>query len=202
MKIILFDNTFSRQVHNKVQRNPLSIYPEASLTILPETSLLIAKRPLFLPDMRGPIKANLVWAIRIDRLGRCVAERFADRYYDKVTIGVAMVAEGYRSDLLAVGGSDIIARSFDGAVCLGEWEETEHLTTIKGRVSLDCLTAEFEEENWRNKANNLVSLVSKYQTIRQGDILLVQTPCFLEMNIDKRLMGMLQEKQVLSVNVK
>ena len=202
MKIISLDNAFNGQEHNKGEKNPLSIYPEASLTILPETSLLIAKRPLFLPDMRGPIKANLVWAIRIDRLGRCVAERFADRYYDKVTIGVAMVAEGYRSDLLAVGGSDIIARSFDGAVCLGEWEETEHLTTIKGRVSLDCLTTEFEEENWRNKANNLVSLVSKYQTIRQGDILLVQTPYFLEMDIDKRLTGMLQEKQVLSVNVK
>ena len=202
MKIISLDSAFNGQEHNKGEKNPLSLYPEALLTILPETSLLIAKRPLFLPDMRGPIKANLVWAIRIDRLGRCVAERFSERYYDKVTIGVAMVAEEYRKDLLSVGGSDIVARSFDGAICLGEWEDAANLTTIKGCVSLDERTAEFEEENWREKANKLVALVSKYQTIRQGDILLVQTPYSLEMDIDKRLTGMLHEKQVLSVNVK
>lgn len=202
MKIIVFDaSSFNEQGNNEKEKS-LSIYPESTLRVLPDTALLIPKRPLFLPELQGPIKAYVAWAIKISRLGRCVSERFAERYYDKVSIAACLVAEGFCEQMRLLNGSDIIGYSFDGAVCLGAWKDISEFEKLEGSIQIEGQEALIEEPDWKRKADKAIALLSKYQTIRQGDIIILKTDAHLELSIDKHLTGALDGTELLSVNLK
>ena len=56
--------------------------PLSDIDFHPDSALLLPGRPLFYPDFGGDWHACLFLAIRINRLGKSVSEKFAPRYYD------------------------------------------------------------------------------------------------------------------------
>lgn len=202
MKIITFDTCSFNASCNNDKEKSLSIYPESTLHVLPDSALLIPKRPLFLPDLQGPIKAYAAWAIRVNRLGRCISERFAERYYDKVSIAACLVAEGFCEQMRSLNGSDIAAYSFDGAVCLGEWINASESEALEGAIQIEDQKALLKECDWKEKADKAITLLSKYQTIRQGDIIILKTESSLNLSINNHLKGVLNGTELLSVNLK
>ncbi|EJW95300.1 2-hydroxyhepta-2,4-diene-1,7-dioate isomerase, fumarylacetoacetate hydrolase family protein, partial [gut metagenome] len=68
--------------------------PLPSVLTVPDTALLIQKRPFFIPDFTQDCRAQLCAVIRITRLGRSIGERFVPRYYqaEQISLGVHFVA--------------------------------------------------------------------------------------------------------------
>lgn len=115
---------------------------------MPDTALHISKRPFFIPDYAQPCMMHLHRAVHICRLGKSISERFASRYYDAVTLCSRMEAP---SIPLAVG------RTFDECISVGEWLPVETDSTIGA------------------EADRAIAEVSKYYTLRQGDVILLDT---------------------------
>lgn len=159
--------------HNKIGDCPFDIY------VMPDTALHINKRPFFIPDYASPCLMYLHRAVRICRLGRCISQRFASRYYDAATLCARMEAPTLPPE---------VGRTFDECVSVGEWIPTEQ-----------CADA----ESLQTEADRAIAEVSQYYTLRQGDVILldiVREPENVQINqhIDETYNG----TQVLQFNIK
>lgn len=202
MKLVTFEASFG-EAHNIKEEKTL-IYPEGLIRVLPDTALLSGGRPFFVPDFPGHVAGHHAWGVRVSRLGRHISERFASRYYDAVTTGICFEAEKLLETLHTseTGGSAIAAYGFDGAVSIGAWTALPEGNRLEGEIRTQVGTLAFKEEDWRKKANLAVSLLSRYITLRQGDILLIKTNGRMEAKEDDHVAGWLQGKRLLDFNIK
>lgn len=161
--------------HNKTGERAFDIWT------MPDTALHINKRPFFIPDYAVPCLMHLHRAVRICRLGRCISTRFADRYYDSVTLCARMEAPTLPP---AVGCC------FDECLSVGEWTEFWHADKVFGNV------ADFD-------AREQIAEVSQYFTLRQGDVILLdEVRPAEEVHIGQRVEEIHGDEKILQFNIK
>ena len=69
----------------------------------PDSSLLKDGKPFYIPDFSQNIHYEAEVVIKISKLGKNIAERFAHRYYEEVTIGLDLTARDIQNELKAKG---------------------------------------------------------------------------------------------------
>lgn len=139
-----------------------------------DSALLVNRKPFFVPDeIQAPV-AYPALALRICRLGKTVSPRYADRYYDAVAPALDIQAADLLEEAKAQGAPWTQAVSLDGSLPLGEWNEgvkvTGYWLLVTGYGATESRTYGTTEE----RIAEAVSLVSKWMTIRQGDVIYVQ----------------------------
>ena len=87
----------------------------------PDTALLRNGNPFFVPDFSDRIEYETELVIKINRLGRNIAERFAHRYYDELTVGVDFTARDLQLKQKQMGLPWEIAKAFDYSAPIGEF---------------------------------------------------------------------------------
>ena len=60
-----------------------------------DSALLNDSKPFFIPDFSQQVDYETELVVRINRLGKNIAPRFASRYYDAVTVGIDFTAVSY-----------------------------------------------------------------------------------------------------------
>ena len=70
--------------------------------LMADSSLLFTDRPFFLPDFADAFIATPTIIVRMGRLGKCVAPKFAHRYWDAFTAGFTLRAKAGNDSRLAV----------------------------------------------------------------------------------------------------
>ena len=63
-----------------------------NIVLKSDSSLLVNRKPLFVPERVTDLQALPCIVLRVSRLGKCIAPRFASRYYDAVAAGVDFFA--------------------------------------------------------------------------------------------------------------
>ena len=84
--------------------------------VMADSSILYTGRPFFVPDFARQFVAVPSIVVRMGRLGKCVAPKFAHRYWDALT--AAFTVRAVDSDDERLTGLD---RAFDGAAIVGDW---------------------------------------------------------------------------------
>lgn len=134
----------------------------------PDSALVNRNLPLFLPDLPGQWTATVYAVIRIGRLGKSIAEKFAPRYYDAVTLGLGITPpEQWRGSQLS--------QCFDGAWVIGQWLDTPRLI---GKVTINGAPIPVDTSQWMLPA--AVSAISRWMTLKTGDQI---APCVLADNV-------------------
>ena len=147
---------------------------QPSVFLMADSSLLKDGKPLFLPDFAEKFIARPALVVRINRLGKNIAKRFAPRYYDAVTIGLCIEAQEFKHTN-GINGVNSVINAFDGAAVLGDFIPVEDA----GDLNNCSLTVTYgnEEQISLNSANftmnidSLIEELSKYFTFKIGDIL-------------------------------
>lgn len=140
---------------------------------MPDSSVLRSGNPFFIPDPDGGYEAFASICLRVGRLGKSVAPRFADRYIDGWTMATAVIATRRLAELRAGGLPWTTAVVFDRSCMLGNLQpidtlnqydsfETEHA----GSVST------YRPELLRLGIAETVSRISAENTIKTGDLIL------------------------------
>ena len=83
MKIIAVGMNYAR--HNK-ELGHTQINTEPVIFMKPDSAILKDSKPFFIPDFSNEIHYETELVVRINRLGKNIAPRFANRYYDAATI--------------------------------------------------------------------------------------------------------------------
>ena len=75
--------------HNKELHHSLKL-SEPTIFMKSDSSLLKDGKPFFIPDFSSEIHYETEIVVKIDPLGKNIAERFAQRYYNELTLQPAI----------------------------------------------------------------------------------------------------------------
>lgn len=175
--------------------------------IKPETALLKDGKPLFLPHFSEQIEHEAEVIVRICRVGKNIAPRFANRYYDALSIGVDFTARDIQQKLRQNGEPWEIAKAFDGSAAIGTWINKEELPLDSGiEFSLQINGNTVQEGNTRNmicNIDNIIAYTSRFFTLKMGDIIFTGTPQGVgKVRINDHLTGFIDKRKVLEFNIK
>lgn len=205
MKLIALHHNFKQ--HNICFSSPLlqnDAYP--LVYTLPDTALLKEGRPFFIPNFAQTCTAELHLVVRICRLGRSISERFAHRYYDALTVGITFTAQELFLKCCKEGLPWELSKGFDGAAAIGSmiplnevsWPRINFEMKIDGKQVMRG-----KSEEMIKNVDEIIAYVSKFYTLRQGDLLFMGTPQNpLQVKMNERLSACIEEKTLLTFNVK
>jgi acylpyruvate hydrolase len=94
---------------------------EPVVFLKPDSSLLKNNKPFFLPGFSENIHYEVEVVIKISKLGKGIASKFAPRYFDEVTLGIDITARDIQSRQAAAGMPWELSKCFDGAAPLGSF---------------------------------------------------------------------------------
>lgn len=135
-----------------------------ALSLIADSSLTPPGRPVFLPDFGAGWAAEIFLAVRISRLGKNMAMKFAPRYFDSLTAAMRLVSLA-PDPAMPAGVNDF----FDSALTLGAWLPADAVGepaefSINGReVTVGSLT---------DLVSEAIVAVGRYCTLKTGDIIL------------------------------
>jgi 2-keto-4-pentenoate hydratase/2-oxohepta-3-ene-1,7-dioic acid hydratase in catechol pathway len=182
--------------------------PEHPIIFLkPDTAILLKNQPFFIPDFSNDVHHEVEILVKISRVGKHIDRRFAHKYYDEIGLGIDFTARDLQQELKSKGLPWEKAKSFDGAAVIGDFILKESFKDVnKIDFSLQKNEEVVQKGNtslmlW--KIDALIEYISKYFTIKIGDIIFTGTPSGVaKVNSNDRLAGFIEEKEVFSIKVK
>lgn len=171
-------------------------------------ALLKQGMPFFLPDMGSRIDYEAELVVQICRVGKCIAERFAHRYYQHITLGIDFTARDLQRAAIAEGKPWLSAKVFDGSAVVGRWIDKEALgypeRPIPFTLRHNGLEVQRSDSSYMiHSIDQLIAYISRYQTLRMGDLIFTGTPAGTgPVAIGDRLEGYLGKERVLELAIK
>lgn len=167
-----------------------------------DSALVKGGKPFFLPDDLGRIDYETELVVRLSRLGKSIPERFAHRYWDAVTVGLDITARDLQRQLRAKGLPWEISKGFDGSAIIGEWREKSDSLEFRSTIN-GTLAQEGRAEEMTYSIDRLISYISRFFTIKTGDLLFTGTPAGVgPLAVGDHVEGFLCGEKVLDCHVR
>ena len=172
-----------------------------------DTAALRDNKPFFLPDFSKEIHYETELIIKFNRIGRNISPRFAHRYYDEIGLGVDFTARDLQKRLKQEGKPWEISKAFDNSAVIGSFIPKEVIADIQNiDFHLDFNGNIVQQGNSKDMifpVNELIAYISKFFTIKIGDILYTGTPVGVgKVSIGDRLQGYIFDKKMFDFQVK
>ncbi len=139
-----------------------SLTPRPVATFLPDSALLRPGTPLFYPETDTDWTLRPLLAVRLNRLGKGVAPRFAARYYDSIAPALMLNRPGGFPSPLQAGT--------DGSLAIGAYIPAADMPAT---ITLATPGYEAELHPDADLIAKAIAAVSSYVIIKMGDILLL-----------------------------
>ena len=182
MKIICIGRNYDEHIQEK-DLGGGGVRPTEPLFFMkPDTAMLRNNDPFYIPSFSNEIHYECELVVKINRVGRCIEERFAHRYYDEVGLGIDFTARDLQRKAIAEGLPWECCKSFDYSAALsprfiplaelgGDVQKLNFELELNGEKRQIGNTAEML---WT--VDQLIAHVSKFVMLRMGDLLFTGTP--------------------------
>jgi 2-keto-4-pentenoate hydratase/2-oxohepta-3-ene-1,7-dioic acid hydratase in catechol pathway len=204
MKIICIGRNYAdhaRELGNQVPAEPV-------VFLKPQSAILSHKHPFYIPEWTQDVHHEIELVVKINRLGKSISESHASRYYDEVGLGIDFTARDIQTQLKAKGHPWERAKVFDGSAVVGQFmkltdlgkevQDLQFQLTNRGQV-----VQEGHTKDMLFSVDRLISEVSKFMTLKVGDLLFTGTPAGVEaVRPQDRLVGTLEGNDLLAVNIR
>lgn len=192
--------------HNKELHHTLDL-TEPTIFMKSDSSLLKDGKPFFIPDFSSEIHYETELVIKVDRLGKNIAERFAHRYYHEVTVGIDFTARDWQRRLRAQGLPWELSKSFDNSAVIGTFiplSEAGHVNDLSFHLDVNGKTVqEGHTKEMLFSVDQIVAYVSRFCTLKIGDLIYTGTPAGVgPVHIDDHLQGYLGDRKLLDFHVR
>jgi 2-keto-4-pentenoate hydratase/2-oxohepta-3-ene-1,7-dioic acid hydratase in catechol pathway len=203
MKLICIGRNYTEHIKELENEKPI----DPIVFLKPDTSILLKKQPFFIPDFSNDVHHEVEILVKINRLGKHIDKKFAYKYYDEIGLGIDFTARDLQAQLKDQGLPWEKAKAFDGASVIGDWTSKDEFGDIDNvNFSLkknDELVQQGCTSNMLWKIDELIEYVSKYFTLKIGDIIFTGTPAGVGKVIaNDKLIGCIENKQMFSITVK
>lgn len=180
---------------------------EPVIFMKPESSQLKDGKPFFIPDFSNEIHYETEIVIKIDRLGKHIAEEFAHRYYNELTVGIDFTARDLQRKLKEKGLPWEIAKGFDSSAAIGRFVSKQEFQNIQDiNFHLDINSKTVQEGNTSDmiySVDKIIAYVSQFFTLKIGDLIFTGTPAGVgPVNIDDHLEGYIENKKLMDFYVR
>jgi len=190
-----------------IQELNSEIPEEPVLFIKPDSALCPDKQPFFLPDFSREIHYEVELVVKISRLGKNIAEKFAHRYYDEITLGLDLTARDLQSNLRARGLPWEISKGFDQSAVVGHFipkNRFENIQQLHFRLDLNGKTVQQgSTAEMLFGVDRIIAYASRFFTLKTGDLFFTGTPCGVgPVHKEDHLEAWLEGEKMLHLRVK
>lgn len=192
--------------HNKELHHTLEL-TEPTIFMKSDSSLLKDGKPFFIPDFSSEIHYETELVVKVDRLGKNIAERFAHRYYSEVTVGIDFTARDLQRRLREQGLPWEISKAFDNSAVIGTFiplEEAGNVNQLSFHLDMNGKTV--QQGNTADmlfSVDQIIAYVSRFFTLKIGDLIYTGTPVGVgPVSIGDHLEGYLGERKLLDFHVR
>jgi 2-keto-4-pentenoate hydratase/2-oxohepta-3-ene-1,7-dioic acid hydratase in catechol pathway len=203
MKLICIGRNYTKHIEELENEKPKDPF----VFLKPDTSILLKKQPFFIPDFSNDVHHEVEILIKINKVGKHIDKKFAHKYYDEIGLGIDFTARDLQSQLKAKGLPWEKAKAFDGAAVIGQWipkSSVENVDNIQFKLMKNDEVVQNGNTNlmlW--KINELIEYVSKYFTLKIGDIIFTGTPAGVgKVVANDKLKGYIENEEMFSITVK
>jgi acylpyruvate hydrolase len=176
MKIICVGRNYAahaKELNNKVEEQPV-------IFMKPETALIAPRQPFFYPDFSNDVHHEVEIVVRINKAGKRIAEKFANKYFDEITVGIDFTARDVQQQLKTKGLPWELAKAFDSSAPVGNFISKKKFEDIQSiPFSLKVNGTAKQEGNTQSmifSIHHIISFVSHYITLKKGDFIFTGTP--------------------------
>jgi len=203
MKIICIGRNYTEHIKELENEKPT----DPVIFLKPDTSILLKKQPFFIPDFSNDVHYEVEILVKINKIGKHIAKKFAHKYYDEIGLGIDFTARDVQNDLKAKGLPWEKAKAFDGSAVVGNWltvSNFENVNAIEFSLKKNENTVQLGNTShmlW--KIDELIEYISKYFTLKIGDIIFTGTPAGVgKVVANDKLKGFIEDKELFSITVK
>ena len=203
MKIICIGRNYAS--HAKELNNPI---PEEPVIFMkPDSSLIRNNQPFFIPDFSTDVHHEVELVVKINKLGKHIEKKFAHKYYHEIGIGIDFTARDLQSKMKEKGLPWEKAKGFDGSAPLGKFVPKSTFSDIENiNFHLDINGKRVQTGNTSNmlfSIDTIVEHVSKYFTLKIGDLIYTGTPEGVgPVRAGDRLACFIEEEELLTFNIR
>ncbi|MFL0352344.1 fumarylacetoacetate hydrolase family protein [Xanthomarina sp. GH4-25] len=203
MKLICIGRNYTDHIKELENEKPT----DPVVFLKPDTAILLKKQPFFIPDFSEDVHHEVEVLVKINKVGKHIAKKFAHKYYDEIGLGIDFTARDLQAKLKEKGLPWEKAKAFDGAAVVGNWMSKSNIDNVNNiSFSLEkngevVQTGNTSHMLW--KIDELIEYISKYFTLKIGDIIFTGTPAGVgRVNAEDKLVGFIENKQMFSITVK
>ena len=203
MKLICIGRNYTDHIKELENEKPT----DPVVFLKPDTAILLKKQPFFIPDFSDDVHHEVEVLVKINKVGKYIDKKFAHKYYDQIGLGIDFTARDLQAQLKAKGLPWEKAKAFDGAAVVGKWLPKTKFQNIDNiNFSLkknDELVQKGNTELMLWKIDELIEYVSKYFTLKIGDIIFTGTPAGVgKVFAEDQLKGYLEDEEMFSIKIK
>jgi len=203
MKLICIGRNYTKHIEELENEKP----KDPVVFLKPDTAILLKKQPFFIPDFSNDVHHEVEILVKINKVGKHINRKFAHKYYDEIGLGIDFTARDLQSELKTKGLPWEKAKAFDGAAVIGKWLAKSAFKDINNiNFSLyknDAIVQDGNTNLMLWKIDELVEYVSKYFTLKIGDIIFTGTPAGVgKVVANDKLKGFIEKEELFSITVK
>lgn len=203
MKIICIGRNYAD--HAKELNNDLPTEPIFFLK--PDTALLKDNDPFYLPDFTNDLHYECEIVVKINKVGKNIQEKFANKYYDQISLGIDFTARDLQTKCKEKGLPWEIAKAFEhSAPISNSWIDISNrdINNIQFHLDLNDKTVQNgTTADWIFKIDSIIAYVSKFMTLKTGDLIFTGTPAGVgQVKIGDRLKGFIGEQLMYDFEIK
>jgi 2-keto-4-pentenoate hydratase/2-oxohepta-3-ene-1,7-dioic acid hydratase in catechol pathway len=203
MKIICIGRNYAAHIEELDNERP----KDPVLFLKPDTSILLNKNPFFIPEFSNDVQYEVEILVKIKKLGKYIDQKFAHKYYDEIGLGIDFTARDLQQQLKEKGLPWEKAKAFDGAAVIGNFlqkstfESVDNINFMLKKNGMAVQEGNTSLMLW--KIDALIEYISKYFTLKIGDVIFTGTPSGVGKVMPNDLLtGFIEDKELFSIKVK
>ncbi len=205
MKIIAAGMNY--EAHNAGLHERMPRPEEPVIFMKPDSALLKDGKPFFIPDFSNEVHYETELVVRICRLGKNIAERFAHRYYDAFTVGIDFTARDLQRKFREAGNPWDLCKGFDSSAAIGELIPADRFTNPQAlcfHLDIDGNTVQYgHTADMLFTVAQIIAYASRFVTLKTGDLIYTGTPSGTgPVSTGQHLEGYLENEKVLDFYIR
>lgn len=176
MKIICIGRNYTKHIEELHSERPV----EPVVFLKPDSAVLLKQHPFVIPEFSNDVHHEIELIVRINKVGKYIEPKFAHKYYDEISVGLDFTARDLQEKLISKGLPWEKSKAFDGSAVIGDFMSKKIFSSLESlnfELTNNGKTVQKGNSSlmlW--KIDEIISYVSKFFTLKIGDIIFTGTP--------------------------
>lgn len=202
MKIICIARNYTehiKELNNKIPENPVFF-------LKPDTAILPKERDFYIPEFSQDLQYEVEVLLKISKAGKYIQPEFALNYFEQISLGIDFTARDLQAKLKEKGHPWEVAKAFDNSAVIGDFHPKEEFDLNNLNFRMEKNGEIVQQGNTSQMIfdfKRIISEVSKYFTLKTGDVIMTGTPAGVgKVQENDLLEGYIEDRKIFEVRVK
>lgn len=202
MKIICIGRNYAD--HAKEMKSALPTEP--IFFFKPDLAILRGHK-FYIPDFTNDLHYEVELVVKINRVGKHIDEKFANKYYNEIGLGIDFTARDIQQECKAKGLPWEKAKAFENSAVLSKnfinkadldlnnikFSMLQNDTVVQNGVSSDMIFT----------FDKIIAYISQFVTLKIGDLIYTGTPAGVgPVKIGDKLSGFIGDDNMFNIDIK